>query len=265
MPRGYCDGPFGQLHYRREGAGIPVLLLHQALLSQRQFDAVYPLLAPRGIQAIGMDLPGYGQSDPAGHPPTIADYAAAANALVDALGLADVHVLGHHTGAQVATEFALLWPQKTRSLILNGPLPMTPEERAAGLAYVEAEEKNMAYEGDGSHLTKLFANRNAYAGPLTDWRLATRYVAEAFTGLGPLWYGHHAAFTHDHGAAIEKLTCRTLILTNTGDALYPNAQIARDMRPDFAYVELEGGGVDIVDEAPEAWVEAVARFIAPQR
>ncbi|MEM9289725.1 MAG: alpha/beta hydrolase [Pseudomonadota bacterium] len=258
--RGYVDGPFGQVHYRSEGEGAPLLLIHQALLSQRQFDAVYAPLAGHSFRAIGMDLPGYGQSDPPPSPPTIADYAKAAHALVDALGLEAVHILGHHTGAQVATEFALAWPEQTRSVILNGPLPMEESQRAAGLTYVETTEKDFSYLEDGSHLMRLYENRNAYRPADGDLAKATRYVAEAFMGLGPLWYGHHAAFTHDHGAAIARLSCKTLILTNTGDELYPNAQATKAQRPDFSYAEIEGGGIDIVDEAPAAWVEAVVSF-----
>jgi hypothetical protein len=33
------------------------------------------------------------------------------------------------------------------------------------------------------------------------------------------------------------------------------------MRPDFAYAELEGGTIDIIDEQPEAWAQAVADFL----
>jgi len=261
MPRGYVDGPYGQIHYRREGDGPPVLLLHQALSSQRQFDAAYPRLAEHGLTAIGIDLPGYGQSDPTGFVPKIEDYAAAAAAFVQALRCGPVHVVGHHTGAQVATELALGWPDLTLSLVLNGPLPMDAEERASGLAYVEAAEKNMPLHDDGAHLMTLFKNRNSFRPEGTPLDKPTRYVAEAFMGLGPLWYAHAAAFSHDHGAALKKLTCRTLILSNTGDALYPHAQVTRALRPDFAYHEIAGGGVDIVDEAPDAWAEAVAKFV----
>lgn len=261
MTRAYIDGPFGQIHYRQEGEGVPLLLLHQALLSQRQFEAAYAPLTKRGIQVIGLDLPGHGQSDPVPDLPSIADFALAASALVETLGFEGLHVLGHHTGAQVGTEFALRWPDKTRSLILNGPLPMSAQDRAAGLAYVEEHEKGLQYKRDGSHLTRLFKNRTAYAPDGTDWATATRYVAEAFAGLGPLWHGHYAAFTHDHGAAIAALQVPTLILTNTGDAIYENAKICRQLRPDFEYVELDGGGVDIVDEATAAWVDAVSDFV----
>jgi hypothetical protein len=33
------------------------------------------------------------------------------------------------------------------------------------------------------------------------------------------------------------------------------------MRPDFAFASIEGGGIDIVDQQPDAWVDAVARFL----
>lgn len=265
MPRHYTDGPFGQLHYSDSGQGIPLILCHQAPMSQRQFHKAYPLLAARGVRAIGFDLPGFGLSDPPDFPPRIEDYASVLPALLQAAGLERAHLLGHHTGAQVATAMALAFPRHVLSLTLNGPLPMTPEERAGGLAYVEEHEKGYAPDETGEHLLKMFKARTVAANAHTDWADATRYVAEQLMGLGPFWYGHHAAFTYDHGAALKELRCPAMILTNTGDEIYHLAQRAREMRPDFAYVELEGGGVDIVDERPEAWADAVAEYVASQQ
>jgi hypothetical protein len=34
------------------------------------------------------------------------------------------------------------------------------------------------------------------------------------------------------------------------------------LRPDFAFVALEGGGVDVVDQLPEAWSAAVVEFLS---
>lgn len=265
MPRHYTNGPFGQLHYSDIGSGIPLILCHQAPLSQRQFGKVYPLLAQRGIRAIGFDLPGFGQSDPPSAPPSIEDYASVLPALLEAAGLDKAHCLGHHTGAQVATAMALAYPAAIQSVILNGPLPMTAEERQDGLTYVETHEKGYAPDETGQHLLDMFKARMVAANKDTDWVDATRYVAEQLMGLGPFWYGHNAAFSYDHSAALKKLTCPVLILTNTGDVIYHLAQRARDMRPDFAYVELDGGGVDIVDEQPEAWADAAAAFVLNQQ
>ena len=52
-----------------------------------------------------------------------------------------------------------------------------------------------------------------------------------------------------------------LILTNTGDDIYYAALRAREIRPDFEYLELLGGTHDIVDEQPAAWCRAVSTFV----
>jgi pimeloyl-ACP methyl ester carboxylesterase len=75
------------------------------------------------------------------------------------------------------------------------------------------------------------------------------------------WYGHKAAYDYDMASEFKALKAPTLILTNTGEDIYAIAQRAHAMRPDMAYVELTGGTHDIVDEQPEAWSEAVARFV----
>jgi hypothetical protein len=43
--------------------------------------------------------------------------------------------------------------------------------------------------------------------------------------------------------------------------IYAAARTAHELRPDLPYVELQGGTVDILDQQPAAWAEAVAHFI----
>ena len=102
--RGYADGPYGQIHFQDTAEGVPLLLFHQAPMSHRQFDSIYPLLHGLGIRAIGLDMPGFGMSDATDFVPTIHDYAQVAAPLLDHLGIERAFVLGHHTGAAVATE-----------------------------------------------------------------------------------------------------------------------------------------------------------------
>jgi pimeloyl-ACP methyl ester carboxylesterase len=260
--RGYARGPYGQVHYYDTGTGRPLILLHQAPVSARQFDAVYARLAARGVRAIGVDMPGFGMSDPTPFVPRVEDYASAVPAVLDALGLARADVLGHHTGALVATEVALQFPERVDRLIVNGPMPLRADERAQWLDYVLREEKGYAAAPDGSHLTKLFRVRSELAAGTVPPDTITRYVVETLMGLGPFWYGHHAAFVYDHEPALRRLTHRTLLLTNTGDQIYEHAQRARALRPDLAYHELAGGGIDVIDQLPEAWTEAVTAFLS---
>jgi pimeloyl-ACP methyl ester carboxylesterase len=264
--RKYALGEYGQLHFRDTGneGDVPLILLHQAPMSLRQYDKVFPELVARSIRAIAVDLPGYGNSDPPDFVPTIADYASAAISVMGALGLVKASVLGHHTGSLVATETALRFPERVAKLILNGPLPLTDEKRQQGLAYVEEHEKGFTAKPDGSHLADAFRNRLAFANAATDWSLASRYIGEQLTSSGPFWYAHHAAFQYDHGPALKRLTQPTMILTNTGDEIYQLAKEAHALRPDFLWREISGGGVDIVDEKPEEWADCVADFVLGQ-
>jgi pimeloyl-ACP methyl ester carboxylesterase len=260
--RGYADGPYGQIHYHDTGSGAPLVLLHQAPVSARQYEAVYPRLAALGVRAIGMDLPGFGMSDPAtAVPPRIEDYARAVPALLDHLGLAQAAVLGHHTGALVATEVAMQFPARVARLVINGPLPLEDAEREQWLDFVRNEEMTFSAKPDGSHIAKLYQIRWQLAGGTVPGDIVTRYIGETLSGFAPFWYGHHAAFNYDHTPALKKLQHRTLLLTNTGDQIYAHAQVARRMRPDLEYAELQGGGIDVMDQLPDAWAEAVAKFV----
>jgi pimeloyl-ACP methyl ester carboxylesterase len=263
--RAYANGPYGQVHFHDVGVGRPLVLLHQAPVSARQYEAVFPLLAARGIRAIGIDMPGFGMSDPTPFVPRVEDYAAAVPAVLDHLGLDRADVLGHHTGALVATEVALQFPSRVDRLVINGPMPMPAEERRPWLEWVERDEKTFTALPGGAHLAKLYSVREELAAGMVPGNTVTRYVVETLMGLAPFWYGHHAAFVYDHAPALMRLSHRTLILTNTGDQIYEHAQRTRTMRPDFDYAELQGGGIDVVDQLPDAWTDAVAKFLADGR
>lgn len=260
--RSYVDGPYGQIHLRRLGAGRPLVLLHQAAMDSRQFDAVYPLLADRGFEAIGIDLPGFGNSDGTSFVPAVADLAVAVVAAIRALELDSVRMVGHHTGSMVATEVALSAPEIVSRLVLNGPMPLTDEERSAFFADKHLREKDMVPKPGAHHFTDFAAIRERHtAGSVSPDRISD-YVIQCFGGDAPFWYGHNAGFNYRHEDSLPKLTCPTLILTNTGDQIYEHALRARALRPDMSFVALQGGGVDIVDQEPQAWTEAVAAFLS---
>lgn len=264
MERGYAPGPFGQVHFQAARSGKPVVLIHQAPMSSRQFESVYPIFMQSGYRPIGIDCPGFGMSDPTDFVPTVGDWARVVPAVLDHLGITQADVVGHHTGALVATEVERQFRSRVRKLVLGSALPLTDAERKAFLDGVEKNEINFVYREDGAHLQSSFMTRYRMYGntPTADPRLITRYTVEKFMGLGPFWHGHFAAFSYDHGAALAHIRRPTLILTNTGDQIYQQSRIAHRLRPDFAFVELVGGGVDIVDQQPHEWVAAIDRFLS---
>ncbi len=257
--RGYIDLPSGQLHYREIGEGEPLLLLHQTPSSSLQWEAAYPRLAAAGIRVIAPDTPGYGMSDPLTGTPTAEGYAEAALALLDALDVPRAAVLGHHTGAVTACELARAHPERVSRLVLNGVPHFSAEQRERYRSRLP--ERAPEILEDGSHLLEPWTRRLRVTKGFTDLRAMTRCVVEMLQVRETEWHGYIPVFTYDMESGLRALTVPTLLLTNTGEDLYRSTQHARETRPDMAYVEIEGGTHDIVDEQPEAWVAAVLDFV----
>jgi pimeloyl-ACP methyl ester carboxylesterase len=258
--RGYVEGSHGQIHYREHGEGPAIILMHQAPSSSLQFAASLPFFADAGFRAIAIDYPGFGMSDPPPQAPTVGDYAKAVLELADGLKLDRFAALGHHTGALVANEVTVQAPSRVTKLVMHGPYPANAQERQNALDNTVAREKTDVPLADGSHFTSGWQRRARVQNPL-DPAIATRAICERMLAPGPYWYGHNAAFTYDQEPALKAIKVPTLIIINTGDVAYEMTQRARAMRPDFAYVEMPGGTVEIAAEQPQAWAAEIARFL----
>ncbi len=115
---------FGQSY----GTGVPwVLALHGWRRDHRDFDAVF---APAGIDAIALDLPGFGS---AAAPEAVwgsPEYAEAVAAVLDEMQ-PRVVVLGHSFGGRVAVHLAANHPDRIAGLVLSGtPLHRPPGARS---------------------------------------------------------------------------------------------------------------------------------------
>lgn len=119
MSRGYADTALGQIHYRREGSGPTLLLLSASGRSSRMFTRLLPLVASR-FDAIALDNPGFGGSDPLPDGTTIEQLAEAFIAVLDELGIERTHLYGLHTGNKIATAIAARWPARIDRLVLAG-------------------------------------------------------------------------------------------------------------------------------------------------
>ncbi len=123
------------LHYRRLGAGPPVLLLHQTPQSSQTLEPLMRLLAPHAT-ALAVDTPGFGLSDPLpGDDWSMAELADTMAGFLDALGIDQAAVCGQHTGASIGAELALRHPGRVSALALDGLPLFTPEEAASILPH----------------------------------------------------------------------------------------------------------------------------------
>jgi pimeloyl-ACP methyl ester carboxylesterase len=100
------------------GEGMPLMLLHGV-----GSDALsWATALPPGRAAYAWNAPGYGESEPLPNDnPTPADYAARLLAVLDALGLERVALVGHSLGALFAGAFAAQHPERVAALAFFSP------------------------------------------------------------------------------------------------------------------------------------------------
>lgn len=96
----------------------PLLLLHAWAESRRCFDRLLPGLA--GFRIHAPDLRGQGEADKPEEGYSLAEQAADAAAILDALGLDTAFVLGSSSGGYVAQQLAVAHPGRVAALVLVG-------------------------------------------------------------------------------------------------------------------------------------------------
>jgi pimeloyl-ACP methyl ester carboxylesterase len=106
------------VHYRDEGSGEPLVLLHGTSSSLHTWDGWVSRLASKR-RVVRLDLPGAGLTGPSPD----RDYAASrvarvVVALMNELGIDRADVAGNSSGGRVAIQLALAAPARVRSLIL---------------------------------------------------------------------------------------------------------------------------------------------------
>jgi pimeloyl-ACP methyl ester carboxylesterase len=236
-----------------------VLLLHQTPRSWDEYREVIPLLAERR-RVVAMDTPGFGDSLPLPRgSDSIERWAEAAVGLLDALGLERAAVVGHHTGAYVATEIAAAHPHRVSAAVLSSLHLATPEERArhaGGRAVVD----DVDHRRDGSHLLELWRGRAAFYPPSTE--LLDRYLVDCLRAGERSAEGHRVVARYACEKRLPGVHCPVLLVAATHDPhAYPGLPRLRATLPDAAVAELAGGMVPLPDGMPDAFAGAVARFL----
>lgn len=251
----YVDTPGGQVHVHSvDGIQPAIVFLHQTATSAASYDALLRVLDLPN-QLVAIDTPGFGGSyDPPGWP-TLGDYAAAVLSAIDALGIERFHLFGHHTGATLSIELGARVPERVLSLMLAGPVFMTPEERAS---FETDYSVPIGLQRDGSHL-------------LTNWRYAADYNPDCDVELlhGEViamlraWRGRPQAYRavalHDSDAAMRQIRAAVLLLTSPDDFFHYAFDRAVALAPHAMVVETGGGNFQPGADAPGV-ARAIERF-----
>ena len=150
MTSGFADINGAQLYYEVKGTGHPLLLVHAGVADSRMWDAQVEAFSDV-YQVIRFDLRGFGRSNmPSGAFSNYEDI----RALLDYLEIKSVYLLGISFGGLVALDFALVYPDYVKALVLGAPSVSgaIPTERIR--RFWEAEDAAME-KGDLEGATEL--------------------------------------------------------------------------------------------------------------
>jgi len=233
VQRRYINAGGRAVHYRVTGTGPAVVMLHDSPRSSRlHIDTMRAL--SRRFRVYALDTPGYGNSAPLDGTPTIADFAAALAATLDALDLNGAPVYATHTSAKIALEFARSRDASrvAPKLILDGlSIPVDPPDPAFIAAYM----RPFRIDATGSYLAAEWTRtrdmlrwfpwfdsspqaRMPVAVPSDDWISA--YVVD-FLSAGSAYSSAYAAAMHyDPMPALRKVATPVVIAARSDDVLY---------------------------------------------
>jgi pimeloyl-ACP methyl ester carboxylesterase len=259
--KAYAPTPMGQVHFRDLGprdARVPLLLLHMTPLSMVQYGEAQNALAARGLRSIAVDTPGYGLSDPPPEAaPPIAAFADNLIAVLDHLRIDRALVVGHHTGACIASSFAVRHPERVAAVALHG-VPMFNQEEIA--LRINRKLGDRTPKDDGSHLSQYFVPRFAGTQERTPAYLAAQTWFSVCIFLEGPDVGHHAVYRYDMESDMKRITAPGLIISDLRDAVHPVDLRAAALRPDFLYREFADEGTLSIMMHPVKWADLVADF-----
>lgn len=258
--RAFADLRDGQVHYAQCGAvdAEPVLLLHQTPRSWAEYRDVLPQLGARH-RAIALDTPGFGESQPLAGEPTIERWAAAAVGVLDALGIAQVDLVGHHTGGVIAIEIAAGWPRRVGRMVLSSTPWVDAALRAERARRPPIDE--VEPQPDGSHLAALWQRRQAFYPPGRP-DLLHAFVLDAMKVGDRLEQGHRAVAAYRMEDRLPRVTHPVRVLRAGADPFAaPHAHALAARLADAHVHEIADGMVPLPDQLPQAFADAVLGFL----
>jgi non-heme chloroperoxidase len=245
------SGPI-ELYYEDHGSGMPVVLIHGYPLSGRAWDKQVPALLEDGRRVITYDRRGFGKSS---QPTAGYDYdtfAADLNALMQALDLREVTLVGHSMGTGEVTRYLGRYGSaRVARGVLVSPIPpylLQAGDNPEGLPASMFDGFMQAARADAPAWMKGFLdnffNIDKFRGTLVSdqyyqacWNLAVSASATAAVACIPTW-------ETDFRADLPKLDVPMLVIQGDDDRVLPypkTGQRLPGMIKDLQMTVIEGG------------------------
>lgn len=258
------------LHVHQWGAGDPLLLLHGFTGSGESWNEVAELLAS-DRRVIAPDLLGHGQSDAPTAPERyrIGRCAADLIALLDALELAQVDLLGYSMGGRVGLYLALTYPTRVRRLVLESASPGLHDssERAARVAGDAALAEQIEREGIEAFINyweniPLFESQRALPGSVRE-RVRAGRLRNRAVGLANCLRGLSTGAQPSLWNRLTELDIPTLLIAGALDVKFTdiNRRMA-DALPKAQLAIFAENGHSVHLENPGLYAQTVRDFLS---
>ena len=264
MKKGYVSIPEGQIHYRTEGEGEPLLLFHQAPMSSAEWEEIMPILGKR-FRVIAPDMIGHGNSDDPPRECEMEDFTRTTFQFMDALGIDKAMVGGNHSGAALALSLAVSQPERVSKLIMSCEMLISKGQIDGFLEKLKSQplSRDLPMTESGSFLAEAWDRYKALA-PLSP--LSARFkpfIIGQASRLRP-YDAHFAVFrwmsAADH---LSRVKCPTLIFGAEKDLFYsiPLMESASKRIPQCQTAIVKDGGALCAFEKPAALAEVMLKFL----
>jgi pimeloyl-ACP methyl ester carboxylesterase len=257
MKRAYADMAEGQIHYRFEGTGEPVLLLHSAVTSSDEYSRVMPFLS-KTYYVLAMDFLGNGDSDPAPFQYQIIDHARSVLSFLDYLGIKKASIVGHHAGASVAAEVAIRWPERVNKLVLSA-LGIHPDI-SENVPFKDPPNftGRVEIQPDGSHLLEWWRRATLWRDPVD---IAEERLIE-YIKAGPRGEEiHWAASAYSPKLRLPLINRPSLVLFGSKDPFYWTAEKVWKLIPKSKFVTIENGTIHVDRIMPKEFAKPIIDFL----
>jgi 3-oxoadipate enol-lactonase len=210
------------IYYERRGTGPPLLFLNGSGATVAGSGLLIDLFTNR-FDVVAHDQRGLGRTAIPPGPYSMADYAADAAAVLDAVGWSSARVAGVSFGGMVAQELAATFPNRVERLALictspGGTNPSYPLHEVARLSDAEGAELRPLL------LDTRFTPEWLATHP-SDARLAAMMADRGAPSVGEALRGETeqlmARARHDVTGRLAAITCPTLIASGHYDGIAP--------------------------------------------
>jgi pimeloyl-ACP methyl ester carboxylesterase len=249
-------------------SGSPVLLIHGWGACIYTYRYLLPVLGGAGCRVIAFDLRGHGLSDKPGGE---ASYTATALredvlALLDALGVARVDLIGHSLGGAVALQVALSTPERVGRMVLAAPVGLGKVRlRDIGHALTPRITDRFARFLTPRWLTS-FLLHGAYGDPtkVPNEAVDEYWAPSQFPGYYRALRALLAVFAWEplSPAELRRIIHPILVILGTADRLIPDASRGAAWLAKATVLSLKSAGHLGIEECATESNEAVLRFLA---